>query len=54
MLICREGADVRIRRIVNWRILPILAVLYAFALIDRINTGAAATAGMSADLVSFI
>ncbi|KAF8070733.1 major facilitator superfamily domain-containing protein [Lyophyllum atratum] len=37
-------------RFVDWRILPLLALLYSFALIDRINLGAAYTAGMGADL----
>ncbi|KAG6850853.1 hypothetical protein H0H93_007471 [Arthromyces matolae] len=37
-------------RFVDWRILPLLALLYSFALIDRINIGAAYTAGMGADL----
>lgn len=41
-----------IRRYVDWRILPLLALLYSSALIDRINIGAAYTAGMGADLVS--
>lgn len=35
----------------DWRILPILSMLYSFAMIDRINLGAAYTAGMGADLV---
>lgn len=39
------------RRFVDWRILPLLALLYSFALIDRINLGAARTAGMGRDLV---
>lgn len=47
-------ANNSIRRRVNWRILPILALLYSFALIDRINVGAAYTAGMGADLVGVI
>ncbi|KAF5380507.1 hypothetical protein D9615_004684 [Tricholomella constricta] len=37
-------------RYVDWRILPLLALLYSFALIDRINLGAAFTAGMGKDL----
>ncbi|KAG5651624.1 hypothetical protein H0H81_008001 [Sphagnurus paluster] len=37
-------------RFVDWRILPLLALLYSFALIDRINLGAAYTAGMAKDL----
>ncbi|KAF9464980.1 major facilitator superfamily domain-containing protein [Collybia nuda] len=37
-------------RFIDWRILPLLALLYSFALIDRINIGAAFTAGMGKDL----
>ncbi|PPQ87485.1 hypothetical protein CVT25_008221 [Psilocybe cyanescens] len=37
-------------RYVDWRILPVLALVYSFALIDRINMGAALTAGMGVDL----
>ncbi|KAF8911500.1 major facilitator superfamily domain-containing protein [Gymnopilus junonius] len=37
-------------RYVDWRIIPILAMVYSFALIDRINLGAAHTAGMGVDL----
>ena len=39
------------RRYVDWRILPVLSMVYAFSMIDRINLGAAYTAGMGADLV---
>lgn len=38
---------------VDLRILPLLAAVYSFALIDRINLGAAHTAGMGAALVFF-
>ncbi|PFH52138.1 hypothetical protein AMATHDRAFT_79876 [Amanita thiersii Skay4041] len=38
------------RRYVDWRVLPLLAMIYAFALIDRINLGAANIAGMGKDL----
>ncbi|KAF8963680.1 major facilitator superfamily domain-containing protein [Flammula alnicola] len=37
-------------RFVDWRIIPVLAMVYSFALIDRINLGAAYTAGMGVDL----
>ncbi|KIM40316.1 hypothetical protein M413DRAFT_28802 [Hebeloma cylindrosporum] len=37
-------------RYVDWRIIPILAVVDAFSLIDRINLAAAYTAGMGVDL----
>ncbi|KAF8891797.1 major facilitator superfamily domain-containing protein [Infundibulicybe gibba] len=40
----------RTMRFIDFRILPLLALLYSFALIDRINLGAARTAGMGADL----
>ncbi|KAF8161310.1 major facilitator superfamily domain-containing protein [Crassisporium funariophilum] len=40
----------RTMRYVDWRILPVLALVYSFALIDRINLGAAHTAGMGVDL----
>ena len=39
------------RRYVDWRIIPVLAMVYSFSLIDRINLGAAYTAGMGVDLV---
>ncbi|KAG6861105.1 hypothetical protein C0995_003834 [Termitomyces sp. Mi166 len=42
----------RTMRFVDWRVLPLLALLYSFALIDRINLGAAYTAGMGADLAT--
>ncbi|KAL0955861.1 hypothetical protein HGRIS_002063 [Hohenbuehelia grisea] len=40
----------RTLRKVDWRLLPLLAVVYAVALIDRINLGVARTAGMGKDL----
>ncbi|KAF4621397.1 hypothetical protein D9613_000869 [Agrocybe pediades] len=40
----------RTMRHVDWRIIPILALVYTFALIARTNLGAAHTAGMGADL----
>jgi hypothetical protein len=42
------------RRYIDWRIIPVLAMVYSFALIDRINLGAAYTAGMGVDLVSLV
>jgi len=39
------------RRYIDWRIIPVLAMVYSFSLIDRINLGAAHTAGMAVDLV---
>jgi hypothetical protein len=39
------------RRLVDRRILPLLGVLYAVALIDRTNLGIAYVAGMAIDLV---
>jgi len=37
-------------RLVDWRMLPLLGMLYAVALIDRTNLGIARTAGMGQDL----
>ncbi|KIM40317.1 hypothetical protein M413DRAFT_446501 [Hebeloma cylindrosporum] len=37
-------------RYVDWRIIPVLSMVYSFSLIDRINLGAAYTAGMGVDL----
>ncbi|KAK7472458.1 hypothetical protein VKT23_000573 [Stygiomarasmius scandens] len=42
--------ETRTMRYVDWRILPFLALVYSFSLIDRINLGAARTAGMGAAL----
>lgn len=39
------------RRMIDWRMLPLLGLLYSVALIDRINLGIARTAGMQEDLV---
>jgi MFS family permease len=38
------------RRRVDWRILPLLALLYSFSLIDRSNLGIARVVGMGKDL----
>lgn len=40
------------RRKVDWRMLPLLSAIYAFALIDRTNLGIARTVGMDNQLVS--
>lgn len=40
------------RRQVDWRMLPLLGLLYALALIDRTNLGIARIAGLEKDLVS--
>ncbi|RXW19666.1 hypothetical protein EST38_g6179 [Candolleomyces aberdarensis] len=37
-------------RMVDWRMLPLLGLLYAVALVDRANLGIARTAGMGDDL----
>lgn len=42
------------RRSVDLHLIPIVSLLYSFALIDRINLGAARTAGMGPALVSFL
>jgi len=36
---------------VDWRMLPLLGLLYSVALIDRTNLGVAYTSGMVPDLV---
>jgi len=36
---------------IDWRMLPLLGLLYAIALIDRANLGIARTAGMEVQLV---
>ncbi|KAJ3494824.1 hypothetical protein NMY22_g20019 [Coprinellus aureogranulatus] len=41
----------RTLRYVDWRILPLLGLLYSIALIDRTNLGMARIAGMEKDLV---
>ena len=38
-------------RRIDWRMLPLLGMLYSVALIDRINLAAARAAGMEHDLV---
>lgn len=40
------------RRLIDWRMLPLLGLLYSVALIDRTNLGIARIAGMELDLVS--
>jgi hypothetical protein len=39
------------RRRVDWRLLPILGILYALALIDRTNISIARVVGLDEDLV---
>lgn len=39
------------RRLVDWRMLPLLGLLYSIALIDRTNLGIARAAGMEIELV---
>jgi hypothetical protein len=39
-------------RLVDWRILPLLGLVFSVSLIDRNNLGFARVAGMGADLVS--
>ena len=41
-----------VRLMIDFRLLPIMGLLYAVALIDRTNLGIARTAGMELDLVS--
>lgn len=40
-----------VRRHVDWRLLPLLGLVYSVALIDRTNLGIASTAGMDQDIV---
>ena len=39
------------RRRVDLRVVPFVSLLYSFAMIDRVNLGAAYTAGMGPSLV---
>lgn len=39
------------RRRVDFRVVPFVSLLYSFAMIDRVNLGAAYTAGMGPSLV---
>ena len=41
-------------RKVDFRLLPILAALYSISIVDRINMGSAAVAGMTVDLKLYI
>ncbi|KAG7086174.1 hypothetical protein E1B28_002133 [Marasmius oreades] len=45
-----EVNDRATMRYVDFRVLPILALTYAFSLIDRVNLGSAMVAGMAGDL----
>jgi len=45
-----DKATRRLIRKIDIRLLPVLAVIYAFALIDRVNLPNARIAGMDADL----
>ncbi|KAF9486023.1 MFS general substrate transporter [Pholiota conissans] len=45
-----EAFERKTMRFIDWRIIPILALVYSFSLIDRINLGSAYTAGMGVDL----
>ena len=42
------------RRYIDFRIIPILALAYSFALIDRVNLGSAYTAGLGAEFVRIL
>ena len=46
------GVHCCISRKVDFRMLPLLGLLYSVALIDRVNLASARTAGMGTDLVS--
>ena len=43
-----------LRRHVDWRLLPLLGLVYSVALIDRTNLGIASTAGMDQDIVRIV
>lgn len=45
-----SSRDAAIKRRIDWRLLPPLAILYAFSLIDRTNIGNARIEGMNAEL----
>jgi hypothetical protein len=52
LLLCPDMLFISVfRRRVDWRMLPLLGLLYAIALIDRTNLGIARAAGMDRDLV---
>lgn len=45
-------SNIETRRQVDWRVLPLLGLLYSIDVIDRTNLAMARTAGMDKDLVS--
>ena len=45
-----SSRDAYIKRRIDFRLLPPLAILYAFSLIDRVNLGNARIEGMQTDL----
>ena len=51
IIIARPLTYTTYRWFIDLRILPLLALIYSFALIDRINLGLAYTAGMGKELV---
>ncbi|KAI8307985.1 hypothetical protein K4K61_003075 [Colletotrichum sp. SAR11_59] len=46
----QRTAEVRVRRKVDWRLIPILGILYSIAGLDRVNLSNARVAGMNQDL----
>ncbi|PWN18099.1 MFS general substrate transporter [Microstroma glucosiphilum] len=45
-----DEEETKVRRLLDWNILPLVAVIYGASFIDRSNVGNAETAGMGADL----
>ena len=45
-----EATEARVRRKLDWNMMPIFFVLYMLAFLDRSNIGNAVLAGMSRDL----
>ncbi|KAF9873468.1 putative phthalate transporter protein [Colletotrichum karsti] len=46
----QRKAEARVRRKVDWRLIPILGILYSIAGLDRVNLSNARVAGMNEDL----
>ncbi|KAJ5005452.1 hypothetical protein K4K48_007204 [Colletotrichum sp. SAR 10_66] len=46
----QRTAEARVRRKVDWRLIPILGILYSIAGLDRVNLSNARVAGMNQDL----
>ncbi|KAF8168456.1 high-affinity nicotinic acid transporter [Crassisporium funariophilum] len=53
-VVARTFPELYCRRKIDWRMLPLLGMLYAVALIDRTNLGIARIAGMERDLKLYV